>query len=393
MLISRAVPQPSASWTSRARRCPAAALLLVLAACGGGGGGSPSGPSTPAATYDLAAIVFYDENANGTLDAGEGARLPDVTVEVGGRTGRTDKGSGRAAITGVPAGMQSLSIRAGSLPAFYRPGAAVTVNLPQDQGREVLLPVTLSIGNNRPNVYMEFGDSITDGDGSSNGDGYRGRLEQRLVGQLNRANVLKNGVGGTNSSEGALRIGRNLNDFRPAYTLILYGTNDWNSSACNSDISRCFTATSIQAMIQIVKSTGGLAVVSTIIPANTGFDARAPADRNIRVEQQNSQIKMVAQTEGVPVADSYDAFIRAAAGNLRTLFVDHVHPNDRGHDLIAQSFFEAITRATTGTSSYDPPLVGFSRPGPRSSAPAGPERLAPARHPGGGDAGRRERER
>jgi lysophospholipase L1-like esterase len=189
-------------------------------------------------------------------------------------------------------------------------------------------------------------------------------LEQRIGAYFNRANVLRLAVGGTTSSEGALRIDRELRDFTPAYTLILYGTNDWNQSACNSDITPCFTQSSIQAMVRSAKARSSLPVVSTIIPANTGFDGRAPEDRNIRVTQQNNQIRDMCRAEGVPVAESYDAFMRASGGNLRGYFVDHVHPNDRGHELIAQSFFEAISRAAAGSTGYflEPVMIGFAPP-------------------------------
>lgn len=365
MLISRAV--------RRSGRPAVLALALLptamLAACGGN---SPSGPTTTPTgqSYEVAGVVFYDENGNGQVDTSEGARLPEVTVEIGGRSGRSVRGSGRASISGVAAGSHTIAIRAGSLPAYYRAGAPVSVSLPQDAGREVSLPVTLTIGSNTANRYLEFGDSITDGDGSSDDDGYRGRLEQRLAAQLNRANVFNDGIGGTTSNEGAGRIGRSVTGFRPAYTLILYGTNDWNQGACNSTIATCFTASAIQSMIRSAKAGSSLPIVSTIIPANTGYDARAPADRNVRVAQQNDQIRAVCQAEGVPVAESFDAFMRSAGSNLRSLFVDHVHPNDRGHDLIAQSFFEAITRASAGAASLgdEPVLVGFRRPGTRSEA-------------------------
>jgi lysophospholipase L1-like esterase len=320
----------------------------------------------PGPTSEVIALVFYDENGNGRIDASEGARLPDVVVEAGGRNARSERGSGRAVVSGVPQGAQTVSIRAASLPAYYRAGTPVSVSLPQDAGRELLLPVTLAIGSNNANRYLEFGDSITDGDGSSDGDGYRGRLERLLVMHLNRANVFKDGIGGTSSRDGSERIGRSLAGFRPAYTLILYGTNDWNQSACNSNVATCFTAMEIQSMIRSAKAASSLPIVSTIIPANTGFDARVPADRNERVAQMNTTIRMVCGAEGVPVAESFDAFMRAAGSNLRSLFVDHVHPNDRGHDLIAQSFFEAITRASAGAASFGfgegPMLVGFARP-------------------------------
>lgn len=366
MLISRAVKSRTRRWRRQTAPTAAALILGFLSACGGD---SPSGPSTtpPATTYEVVGIVFYDENGNGQMDSAEAVRLPSVTVEVGGRTGTSERGSGRVSVTGVAAGNQTMSIRATSLPAYYRAGQGVAVTVPQAAGNDVRLPVTLTLGRNRANVYMEFGDSITDGDGSSDGDGYRRLLEQRLAPYFNRANVLQNGVGATNSAEGALRLPRNIANFTPAYTLILYGTNDWNSSACNSSISNCFTGSAIQSMIRSAKDVNNLPVVSTIIPANTGFDARVPPDRNIRVQQQNEQIRMVCQSEGVPVAESYNAFIQAAGGNLSSLFVDHVHPNDRGHDLIAQSFFEAITRAAGSSSGLgfdvgEPPLVGFAQP-------------------------------
>lgn len=366
MLISRAV-----------RRAAIAVSCSLLGACGGGD--SPTGPSSPppGPTSEVVGVVFYDENGNGRIDASEGGRLPDVVVEAGSRNARSERGSGRVVLSGVPQTTQSVSIRAASLPAYYRAGAPVSVSLPQDAGRELPLPVTLAIGSNMPNRYLEFGDSITDGDGSSDEDGYRGRLEQRLILQSNRANVFNSGIGGTTSIDGSERIGRALSGFRPAYTLILYGTNDWNQGACNSTITTCFTAREIQAMIRSVKAASSLAVVSTIIPVNSGFDARVPPDRNIRVAQQNDELRAVCAAEGVPVAESFDAFMRAAGSDLRSLFVDHVHPNDRGHDLIAQSFFEAITRASGASFGDGPVLVGFARPGARSRGrPAGAARAA-----------------
>jgi len=67
------------------------------------------------------------------------------------------------------------------------------------------------------------------------------------------------------------------------------------------------------------------------------------------------------------------------AGPLNTLFFDHVHPNDRGYDIISATFFEAITRAAGGSASglasgfldldASAGLPGFHALGPRASRP------------------------
>ena len=343
-----------------ASRAIAIVLAMMAAGCGGD---SPSAP-TPTPTVEpgnpVRVVVFYDEDGNRQLDGNERARLPHVSVEVSGRRGETEVLTGHGVVNGVPAGQHTVSIDAATLPPFYVAGPVRSVTVPTSA--EVELAATLRIGNNRPNVYMAFGDSITAGDGSSDGNGYPTLLEQRLRGYFGRGSVINRGATATRSTEGVGRIQRNLGLTNPAYTLILYGTNDWNQSACNSDITTCFTQASFRSMIQQTKANGSLPIVSTIIPCNTGFNANAPPDRNERIQQMNAQIRSLAQTEGVPVAESYNAFITAAAGNLRSLFVDHIHPNDTGHDLIAQSFYEAITRATGGNAASfgEPPEIAFA---------------------------------
>src|ERR1043166_2058397 len=102
-------------------RVSSPSLLLARATCGGG---SPSGPTpqpspstVPGAT--VVATLYYDENQNGRADADEAIRIPDVEVSIGGRTARSEKTTGRAVVTGVPAGTQSVSLRADTIPPFY----------------------------------------------------------------------------------------------------------------------------------------------------------------------------------------------------------------------------------------------------------------------------------
>lgn len=328
----------------RSRLDPALLLLAAagLSACGGGGG-SPVGPPPVVPTHSVVITAFYDENGNGTLDITENARVPDVEVEVAGRTGRTDKVTGRAVVAGVPEGSHRVTAREASLPPFYRTEAAAnaSVQSPQPAGADVFVPLSLPIGQNRPNVYLGFGDSITVGDGARTTDGYRDVLEQLLQQHFGRAQVITDGVGGTRTPAGVDRIGQSLTRHRPAYTLILYGTNDWNRASweCRTTYV-CDTTENLRYMIGVAESVNSLPVVGTIPPANP--DGFAAAERNAWVAKMNDLIRSLARAEGAAVADIHGAFLREA--NVPGLFADHVHPNDRGYQVIAAEFFRAITR-------------------------------------------------
>lgn len=328
-----------------AQRARLLAPLLLLAGCGGGAGGaSPIGP-VAVPTFPVSVVVFYDENRNGVLDPSEGVRLPNVAVAAAGQSARTT--SGGTATLQVPGGEQRFAIAQESLPPYYQPGQAGTVSVPQQS--QLVLPVTLPIGtNNRPNTYMGFGDSITVGEGSRDGLGYRGMLEARLSGYLGRAQILNEGVTATRSLAGALRIGDSLRRQRPAFTLIHYGTNDWNERACRESFP-CYTIDSLRTMVRETKAQGSLPILATIIPSNTGFNAFVPLERNEWLELINALVREMANQEGAVVADMWQAFFQV--GDIEPLFFDHVHPNEAGYRIIADTFFEAITRARAAPSS------------------------------------------
>ena len=101
---------------SRRPPSPLLALSIALAGCGSGGG--PTAPP-PVPTHAVGVALFYDENANGTMEPTESVRIPDAVVEIGGKQGRSAALSGEAIIESVPAGSQTLSVRASSLPPFF----------------------------------------------------------------------------------------------------------------------------------------------------------------------------------------------------------------------------------------------------------------------------------
>jgi lysophospholipase L1-like esterase len=331
----------------RHSRFPFSIVSLGLLAGCGGGGGSPSSPSTqpPAPTYSVTAIVYYDENANGQLDSDEAVRVPGVEVAIGTGTGTSASGSGRANVTGIQAGSLSAAVRTESLPYYFQAPPAVAIQVPGPA--EVRIGLTLPIGNNYRNLYLGLGDSITNGDGSSDGQGYRLKLQNLLGPYFGRAEVRLRGREGDSSAETASVTVRTMREERPSYTLIMLGTNDWHDQTCQTQgPAACYTIDELRSIVHDVKDWESLPVLATIIPANP---ALAPAGRNEWFDETNVGIRTLAQQEGIILADLNADF--KAAGNLPGLFSDDVHPNDAGYDVMAQGWFKAITRARSAAAS------------------------------------------
>jgi lysophospholipase L1-like esterase len=365
----------------RLGRFGGAAGCLLVASCGGG---SPTGPSStpaptppPVPTHTVSAQVFYDENGNGSLDAGEEVRLPAVVVSVGSRSAGTDA-SGQAAIPGVPEGTRTASIEASSLPPYFQPGQPVTIEVPQPAGSRAALAATLPIGGNRPGVYMAFGDSITSGDGSGDGTGYRDWLRDDLRQYWGRGDVLNEGRPGSRSDAGRDRISTVLRRDRPAYTLILYGTNDWNKIECKES-PPCFTLDSLRSMIRQTRDIQSLPVVGTIIPVNPDFVDFNATERNQWVASMNDLIRPMVREEGAVLAELHGAFL--AESDLASLFSDRIHPNDDGYRILARAFFQAVTapRGAEGSRAAARELVEAEDR--LFTAPSAPSRWARRRGP------------
>ncbi len=339
-------------------------LLITLSpSCGGNGPTSPGGgPSAtpPPPGSPVSGFLFYDENGNGVPDGAEVVRLPSVGVSIGGQTGTTAAG-GRFSLPSVPNGAQTAQARSDSLPAYFTsPGVSVTVPV----GADVPVSARLALGTrNRPNVYLAFGDSITAGEGSTDEEGYVDDLRAQMRTFWGRADMVNEGQSGTRSNAGRSRMPGVLAQQRPAYALILYGTNDWNEPECRNAFP-CYTVDSLRAMILDTRSAGAHPIVGTIPPVNPSYADRNPTERNDWVRRMNDLIRQMAAQERTPVAEIHAELLKQPS--LPPLFFDFLHPNDQGYTLIQQSFFRAITQALPGAAAMsDSGPVLFVPPGSR----------------------------
>jgi lysophospholipase L1-like esterase len=320
---------------------------FVAAACGSG---TPSGPTpTPSVpTYSLTVTVFYDENGSGQLDASEIVRVPGVQVVVGSVSATSADATGVAQVTGIVEGSATVAVRADSLPMYFQAGPAIPVQIPGTA--EVRIPLTLAIGDNTPNFYYGYGDSITAGEGSTGSQGYGPRLQSLLEQHLREGQVRTFGRPGKDSTAGDERAQLWIGQARAAYALLLWGTNDWNDQVCqNQGPSACFTIDNLRDMIAICRYLDTLPVIATIIPGNP---ALVPAGRNDWIDQMNVRIKALAVEQNVALADLNAAF--KARPNLAALFSDDIHPNDTGYQALAEGWCNGILRSRSSATTATP---------------------------------------
>jgi lysophospholipase L1-like esterase len=198
------------------------------------------------------------------------------------------------------------------------------------------LQVTTAVSRSvRPNTYLAFGDSISDGEGSSDDTGYRIILQAALRGRFGEAEVINEGTPGADSRRGQRMIAATLARHQPAATLILLGTNDW----ADEPREPRSTANSLRRIVRDAKAPGSVVFLATIPPVNT--DESVTPARGEWIRKANALIVEVAREEAVALVDVHAAFL--ASESPKSLFADAIHPNDAGYAVIARAFFESIT--------------------------------------------------
>ncbi|WP_459938350.1 SGNH/GDSL hydrolase family protein [Desulfonatronum parangueonense] len=178
-------------------------------------------------------------------------------------------------------------------------------------------------GDNNPDVYLCLGDSITYGYGLLDlSQSYPAQL-QALLGKT----VINEGISGTRSSFGAIRVNRLLDNNKPGYLLTLYGVNDIGERRNDAIVE------SLRQIIHAAKANKTTSVVATLTPVFHGRAWKEPYVRDL-----NIRIRALAAEEGVLLADLEEAF----AWDPSYLLDDGLHPNSLGHELMAKTFHEAL---------------------------------------------------
>jgi lysophospholipase L1-like esterase len=185
--------------------------------------------------------------------------------------------------------------------------------------------VSVTISDSRKDICVALGDSITVG-------GYLTSYANSYVPLLSarwQKTVINEAVDGAHTSYGASTIDQVLYRHNPRYMTIYFGSNDLGFVDPNDTIR------DLQYMIEKAKENGTIPVVATMGPFLNNWAWRQPYATEL-----SRRIRQLAASQGTACAD-----IEAAlGGNSNYMITDGMHPNDEGHRIIADTFYNALTR-------------------------------------------------
>jgi len=176
-------------------------------------------------------------------------------------------------------------------------------------------------GNNDPDTYLCFGDSLTAGFGEVTP--YPRHLADILI-----KRVINQGIPGERARNGLARLGGVLDVHKPGHVLILHGVNDIIHGGNPDHI-----AEQIRGMIRVARVRNVLPAVSTITPFvgnREGF--------NGAVDLANERIRSVASQEGVLLVDCHQVI----NGRPDYVLADGLHYSEVGSMAVAAAWSDRL---------------------------------------------------
>lgn len=207
---------------------------------------------------------------------------------------------------------------------------------------------------------VAFGDSLTAPRGPL--VTYATLLARELPGRGAAVELLNAGVPGNTTVAARARYKRDVLDRRPDVVLILLGTNDamvdvWKTPpGTEPRVPPATTAGNLRYFVRAAREAGARPVLLTPVPirwtdklkglyGKPPYDPADPMGLNVTLVTAVEAARAVAREERVPLVDLYAAFVEwgGVPGNaLDSLYLDGMHPNDRGHRLAADRLVPVV---------------------------------------------------
>ena len=195
---------------------------------------------------------------------------------------------------------------------------------------------------------------------------YEQRLAELLPKQGVSAQLVNSGVGGDTTERARMRFEKDVLAHRPDVVVIQLGANDaavdvWkNPPATEPRVSqerytenlRFFIRTLKEQNVRVILMTPGPFSWTPKLKKMYGKPPYDPNDSdgfNVLLTRYAEIARTVAQEESVPLVDVFQAmqkYDRVEGQSADDLFLDGMHPNDRGHKLVADLLAPEILALT-----------------------------------------------
>ncbi|MFB3903693.1 MAG: SGNH/GDSL hydrolase family protein [Acidobacteriota bacterium] len=211
---------------------------------------------------------------------------------------------------------------------------------------------------------VAFGDSTT---ASRLVDGhplevYATQLARRLAGEGVIPEVLNKGIPGNNTVDAWKRFERDVLSVRPHVVFIQFGINDsavdvWKKPpAAGPRVPLETYQAKLRMMVRELRAIGAEVYLMTPNPlrwtpelrklySGTPYDPSDPDGFNVLLREYAEAVRQLAAEEKVRLVDVYQAFEeygKVEGQSTDDLLLDGMHPNGRGHRLVADLIMERL---------------------------------------------------
>ena len=214
----------------------------------------------------------------------------------------------------------------------------------------------------KPYTIVVFGDSTTATRGKL--DIYANRLARELPAKRIKAEIINAGVGGNTTQMAMARFERDVLAKNPDLVVIQFGINDsaidvWKTPpATEPRISKGKYIQNLEKFIEILKARKCKVILMTPnqmcwtqrLKENYGkppYNTADPDGFNVTLREYAQAVRETAEKHKVPLVDVYAAYLaygKIENQSVNNLLLDGMHPNDKGHRIVAGLLIPEIVK-------------------------------------------------
>lgn len=189
---------------------------------------------------------------------------------------------------------------------------------------------------------------------------YADILRDALVAKKQPANIINAGVGGNDTGQARARFEKDVLAHAPDIVIIQFGLNDscidlWDGKD-KPRVTKEAYVENLKSFVETLRARNCAVILMTANPmrwtpqllelyGKAPFDVNDPWGFNLLNREYAQGVRDLAKTLDVPLVDVYQGFLDYSAVPGQTaedLLLDGMHPNDKGHALIAKWLMERI---------------------------------------------------